>query len=340
MENKFDLSRLVRKNILTLKPYSSARDEFAGKEGIFLDANENPFGVYNRYPDPNQYELKSELAQINGLEIENIFVGNGSDEAIDLAFRIFCIPSHDQVIVCPPTYGMYEVSAGINDVDVIKIPLDDDFQLDSDAILSTSAKIIFICSPNNPTGNNINHIENIIEHFKGIVFVDEAYIDFSKNESLISKINKYPNLIVSQTFSKARGLAAARVGMVYASKEIVSLFQKTKPPYNVSLLNQSAALLALKNRDEFRKNIEILIAERARMFDRLGKLSIVKKVYPSDANFLLIKLDHPTEVYNQLTSRRIVVRNRHKVIDGCLRITIGSTEENNLLMTELNNIDK
>ncbi|MBU3715249.1 MAG: histidinol-phosphate transaminase [Ferruginibacter sp.] len=327
MQSK-DIYTYVRPNIISLKPYSSARDEFKGKEGIFLDANENPFGQLNRYPDPYQTELKQSLSKIKNVPTENIFVGNGSDEVIDIAYRIFCESGKDAVITCPPTYGMYEVSANINNIPIINIPLTKDFELDVDKILSTKAKIVFVCSPNNPTGNSLKNIEYIIQHFDGIVFVDEAYIDFSSRESLIEKINEYPNLIVSQTFSKAWGMAAVRVGTAYASIEIISLYNKVKPPYNVSLLNQQAVIDAMKNIESFQKNTALILSQRESLQKELSALTIVKKIYPSDANFLLVEVTDADGIYKTLANKKIVTRNRNSVVKNTIRITVGTAEEN------------
>jgi histidinol-phosphate aminotransferase len=262
----FELNKLVRKNIASLKPYSSARKEFAGSEGIFLDANENPFGNLNRYPDPLQLELKTKLSNLKNIPVENIFIGNGSDEVIDLAFRIFCNPGKDKALTFSPTYGMYQVSADINDIQLIQLPLNSEFQIDFETFLpytkDENIKLIFVCSPNNPTANSIKNIEKVIENFNGIVVVDEAYIDFSEAESLITKIDKYPNLIVSQTFSKAWALASARVGIAYMNKDIVNLYNNVKPPYNVSKLNQVEAINALAKIDEYGKNKLLIISEK------------------------------------------------------------------------------
>lgn len=334
----FQLEKIIRPNILSLKPYSSARDEFKGKDGIFLDANENPFGNLNRYPDPYQKALKEKLSALKNIATENIFVGNGSDEVIDLAFRIFCNPSKDKVIVCPPTYGMYEVSANINDVKIISIPLDENFQLDLENILKTEAKMIFLCSPNNPTGNNLEIIEKIIQNFNGIVFVDEAYIDFSSQESLLQKVNEYPNLIVSQTLSKAWGRAAIRVGIAYASAEIISFYNKVKPPYNVSQLNQYEAIKTLEQVDFFIKNKETILAQRLWLIEQLSALNFVEKIYPTDANFILVKTKNANTIYQKLIEDKIVVRNRHSVVENCLRITVGEPFENVKLVETLKNI--
>jgi histidinol-phosphate aminotransferase len=345
-----NINTLVRPNILTLKPYSSARDEFKGKNGIFLDANENPYSIpltyseslaerLNRYPDPYQHALKSKFSELKKIPTENIFIGNGSDEVIDLAFRIFCEPGKDKVIVCPPTYGMYEVSAQINDIGLIAVPLDKDFQLQVEEILNTDAKMVFLCSPNNPTGNPLNDIEKIIQNFNGIVFVDEAYIDFSARESLLQKINDYPNLIVSQTLSKAWGRAAIRIGIAYAAKAIISYFNKVKPPYNISQLNQQEALLTLKRTDVFNKNLQSILAQRVWLEEQLMKIKVVEKIFPSEANFLLVKTKDAHAVYNKLIKDKIVVRNRHSVIENCLRITVGEPDENRKLIDSLKSIE-
>ena len=334
---KFELKSIVRPNIWELMPYSSARDEFTGNEGIFLDANENPFGERNRYPDPHQRELKKALSSRNNIPFENIFIGNGSDEVIDLVYRVFCEPSEDSVIICPPTYGMYEVSGNINNVNLIRIPLNDEFELNTELILSESAKCIFICSPNKPTGNNLKNIEKILDQFNGIVVVDEAYIDFSDSEGFISAINKYPNLIVMQTFSKAWAMAKARVGVAYAHKDIIALMDKTKPPYNVSGFNQQEALNALSEPEIFEERVDIILEQRNLLVKELSNLSFVKHIYPSDANFLLVKMNDAGDVYNYLVMNKVVVRNRDSVVPGCIRITVGSPEENAQLIEVLQN---
>lgn len=340
------ITSLIRPNIAALQPYSSAREEYNGTIGIFLDANENPFDTsdsfipYNklhlhRYPDPYQKKLKQKLAAIHGIGTDNIFIGNGSDEVIDLALRIFCNPGKDTAIICPPTYGMYEVAATINDIGIISLPLDTDFQPDFDNILNANSKMIFLCSPNNPTGNTLNNIEYIIQNFKGIVFVDEAYIDFSTQESLLHKVNTYPNLIVSQTLSKAWGKAAIRIGFAYASKEIIALYNKIKAPYNVSQLNQHEAMRTLEATDVFIQNKQVILSQRAWLTEQLSMLSFVETVYPSDANFILIKVNNATVVYEKLRDEHIIVRNRHSVINNCLRITIGNPSENAKLIESL-----
>jgi histidinol-phosphate aminotransferase len=337
-----DLQKLVRQNIISLKPYSSARDEFSGEAGVFLDANENPFGDLNRYPDPHQQTLKDKLKDIKKLTSKQVFIGNGSDEVIDLLIRIFCNPSVDKIIVCPPTYGMYEVAANINDVMVLSVPLTQDFQLDTEAlqqVISQSEpntlKLIFLCTPNNPTGNSIDNIEWVLANFNGIVVVDEAYIDFSERTSFIEKLALYPNLVVVQTFSKAWGLAAARIGIAYASETIIALMQKVKPPYNVSSLNQEAALKALDNEHVIVHQKAHILEQRTYLETSLSQLPIVKKVFPSDANFILIEVEDADKLYEHLVIKNIVVRNRNTIIKNCLRITIGTIVENQYLIEVL-----
>ena len=340
----FNLETIVRKNILSLKPYSSARDEFSGKDGVFLDANENPFGELNRYPDPYQRELKQNLGQLKKISSENVFIGNGSDEVIDLTYRIFCEPDKDNVIICPPTYGMYEVSANINDVAIQKVDLlPEVFQLDTDKILAAinkNTKLIFVCCPNNPTGNSVKwaDIKKILENFNGIVVVDEAYIDFASYQSLITQLPNYSNLLIMQTFSKAWGLAGARVGIAYADAKIISLFNKVKPPYNVSELNQKAVLKALGNYPEFEKNKKIILKEKELIINKLKELPKVKKIHPSEANFLLVEVENADKIYNELVAQKIITRNRNNVVKNCIRITIGSPEENQKLIEALNKI--
>ncbi|HFK5566057.1 TPA: histidinol-phosphate transaminase [Elizabethkingia anophelis] len=335
----FNLENLVRPNILKLKPYSSARDEYKGSTGVFLDANENPFGNLNRYPDPYQKEVKEKLSALKSIPVSQIFLGNGSDEVIDLVFRIFCTPGRDKALVFTPTYGMYEVSANINDTELLQLPLNSDFQIDKESILpflkDENLKLIFICSPNNPTGNSIENVNFILENFNGIVFVDEAYIDFSTQKSWTEKLSQYPNLVISQTFSKARGLAAVRVGIAYSSPEIIALFNKTKPPYNVSQLNQEAALIALLDDKRYQSEIKTILAEKERLEKEFLQLSLIKKIYPSDANFILVEVNDADGIYNNLVQQKIITRNRNSVIASCIRITIGTTEENNQLIAAL-----
>ena len=336
-----DIKKLVRKNILNLQPYSSARDEFKGENGIFLDANENPFGKLNRYPDPTQRKIKERLSELNQISTENIFLGNGSDEVIDLAFRIFCEPKKDKILTFSPTYGMYEVSANINDVELINVELNEDFQIDLESLKpylnDENLKIIFICSPNNPTGNSIKNIEYILENFNGIVFIDEAYIDFSPEESFTNQIKNYPNLIVSQTFSKAWGMASVRVGIAYASEEIIKFYNKVKPPYNISQLNQDAILNTLNDEkiNQVSENIKIILEEKKSLIQNLKKLNLVKTIFPSDANFILIEVDNANSVYQELVNQNVIIRNRNSVIKNCLRITVGSPDENKKLIETL-----
>jgi histidinol-phosphate aminotransferase len=329
------IKSLIRKNILALSPYSSARDEYSGTEGIFLDANENPFGNLNRYPDPNQYRLKQILSSQKKVALGNILIGNGSDEIIDLVQRVFCEPREDAVIICPPTYGMYQVYANINNLKLIEIPLTDDFQLNTTAILEQQAKILYLCSPNNPTGNSLENLEFIIQNFNGIVFLDEAYIDFSEQPSLVKKINQYPNLIVSQTFSKARGLAAARIGVAYSNAELISFLSKVKPPYNISKLNQEAAINVLADDTVFKNNIALIIDEREKLKTKLLELEFVTKIYPSDANFLLVEMERSTEIFEALIEKQIITRNRNSVVKNTIRITVGTPKENELLLYTL-----
>lgn len=349
---KFDLNTLLRSNIKTLVPYSSARDEYKGKDGVFLDANENTYGVpvegfdgmhLNRYPDPVQIDVKEKIGKIKGLPVENIFLGNGSDEAIDILFRAFCTPGKDNVIVCPPTYGMYEVSAKINDVEVKKVPLTQDaFQLDTEKILSSidvSTKLIFLCCPNNPTGNSVawSSIKDILEKFNGIVVVDEAYINFASYRSLIPQLLNYPNLVILQTLSKAWGLAGLRIGMAFASEPIIDVFNKIKPPYNINVASQNIVLKALDNVSKVNQWIKEIVQEREKLKVEMEQLSFVQKVYPSEANFILVKVDDANAVYHFLETERIIVRNRSNVTlcENCLRITIGTNFENKLLMDKL-----
>lgn len=338
------LEELTRPNIWVLKPYSSARDEYSGNEAkVFLDANENPYNnPLNRYPDPLQRDLKARLAQIKGVAKENIFLGNGSDEAIDLAYRCFTRPGTDNVVAIEPTYGMYKVCADINDIEYRPVLLDQDFQIKSDELLRACdkhTKLIWLCSPNNPTGNNLNRNEIVktIECFDGLVIVDEAYSDFSQERPLRLEIDKYPNLIVLNTFSKAWGCAAIRLGMAFADKKIIDIFNKVKYPYNVNALTQKNALEALAEPYEVDKWIKIILLERSRMIDAFKLLPSCEKVYPTDANFFLAKMHDAQTIYDYLKSNGIIVRNRTHVslCDDCLRITIGSKTENNELLAAL-----
>lgn len=338
------LEDIVRPNILNLQPYSSAREEYTGRQGVFLDANENPFGELNRYPDPYQKELKQKVATLKKVDSTNIFVGNGSDEVIDLTYRIFCNPGNDKALTFAPTYGMYEVSAAIHNVALLKITLTNDFQIDLEQVKpflkDSSLKLIFICSPNNPSGNLMNKtaIEFILKNFKGIVFIDEAYIDFASEASLISLIEQYNNLIVSQTFSKAWGLAAARVGLAFANEKIIALFNKVKPPYNVSQLNQKAVINALNKPQVYQKNRNIILSEKERLKAALMSIKKIKKIFPSDANFLLLEVENADYIYHELITQQIIIRNRNKQVDNCIRVTVGTPEENNKLIMALKNI--
>jgi histidinol-phosphate aminotransferase len=343
----FNINSIIRKNIAGLVPYSSARDEFQGEASVFLDANENAFGSplhqqYNRYPDPLQHKLKLRLTEIKGVPPRNIFLGNGSDEAIDILFRCFCEPGADNVILVPPTYGMYQVSANINDVAVRNVPLTTDFQLNLEGIaeaIDTHTKLIFVCSPNNPTGNSINRsdVETLLANFNGIVVVDEAYINFSRQKTFIQELTEYPNLVVLQTLSKAWGLAALRIGMAFASEEIIEVMNKVKPPYNINEASQQLALAALQNVSQVNGWIREILAQRDRLVLGLKNFSFVEDIYPSDANFLLIKTTDPKGIYNYLVNRGIIVRDRSKadLCEGCLRITVGTPAENDILLQTL-----
>ncbi len=342
-----DIKDLQRENIKTLKPYSTARDEFKGQASVFLDANENSYGSplpanYNRYPDPLQLDLKDAISKIKGVPIENTFLGNGSDEAIDLLFRAFCNPKKDNVIILPPTYGMYEVSANINDVELRKVNLLPNFQLDLEKIaenIDANTKMIFICSPNNPTGNSIDRvdIETILANFKGLVVIDEAYINYSKQKTFIQELTEYSNLVILQTFSKAWGLAALRLGMAFSSIPVIDILNKVKAPYNVNQATQDLALAALENVQQVNEWIKTTVKEREQLSTELAKLSFVTKVYPSDANFILVEVEDALNTYNLLVDNGIIVRDRSRVslCEGCLRITVGTVEENKQLIKVL-----
>jgi histidinol-phosphate aminotransferase len=350
--SKFNLQSILRENVKNLIPYSSARDEFKGSASILLDANENSFGTplsdaYNRYPDPLQLSLKERISKVKGVPAKNMFLGNGSDEAIDILIRAFCRPEVDNIVILPPTYGMYEVSAAINDVEVKKVNLDSDFQLNLDAISETidkNTKIVFICSPNNPTGNSIfrEDVETIMSNFNGLVVVDEAYINYSRSKSFIQELTEYSNLVVLQTFSKAWGMAGLRLGMAFASEEIIEVFNKIKPPYNVNQATQVLALEALDKVYMVNNWIRDTVKERGILSNILEELPFVDRVFPSDANFILVKTEDANAIYNYLTSKGIVVRNRSKVelCEGCLRITIGTPEENQQLVSVLKEYSK
>ena len=338
------LEELTRKNIWELAPYSSARNEYAGREAhVFLDANENPYNTpYNRYPDPLQLELKDALSKVKGVPSENIFLGNGSDEPIDLVYRCFCNPGVDNVVAIEPTYGMYKVCADINDIEYRPVLLDDHFQMTAERLLAAAdkrTKLIWICSPNNPTGNHLvrEEIAKVIEAFEGLVIVDEAYSDFSAQKPFRAEVLKHPNLIVLNTMSKAWGCAAIRLGMAFASQDIISIFNKVKYPYNINQLTQQQALEALKDPFEVDKWVKILLEERSRMMEAFKLLPICEKVYPTDANFFLAKMTDAQKIYNYLVDKGIIVRNRHRVqlCLNCLRITIGTKTENGELIAAL-----
>jgi len=345
----FSIDKLLRKNIKNLTPYSSARDEYQGEASVFLDANENAFGSpleqqYNRYPDPLQFEVKKRLSQIKGVPPRNIFLGNGSDEAIDILFRSFCNPGVDNVILVPPTYGMYQVSANINDIAVKNVPLTEEFQLNLEGIaeaIDEHTKFIFICSPNNPTGNSIDRtdVETLLANFSGIVVVDEAYINFSRQKTFIQELTEYANLVVLQTLSKAWGLAGLRVGMAFASEEIIEVMNKVKPPYNINEASQQLALQALGNIEQINSWIKETLVQRDNLVLGLKHFDFVVDIYPSDANFILVKTTDANSIYNYLVDKGIIVRNRSKVelCEGCLRITVGTPAENNILLETLRN---
>ena len=343
-----NLQALVRPNIWNLVPYSSARSEFTGAASVFLDANENPFNnPYNRYPDPLQQEVKALIAQLRGVAAGQIFLGVGSDECIDVVYRTFCRPGVDNVVAMSPSYGMYEVCADINDVEYRRVPLTDDFSLDADAMLATAderTKVMWICSPNNPTGNAfaLDEIDAICSRFAGIVVVDEAYIDFSTRGSMLSCLDSLPNLIVMQTLSKAWGSASVRLGIAYASAEIIGIFNKVKYPYNISLLTQRYAIDLLKRHSEVTAWVKQLTTNRQWLIEALGSLRCVKYIYPTDANFVLVRVSDADAIYDYLRAGGIIVRNRNRVEKclGCLRITVGTAEENEILINALKEYGK
>lgn len=341
-----DIKQLLRKNIANLTPYSSARDEFTGSASVFIDANENPIQTgLNRYPDPYQAEVKKRIADIKGVSVPNIFLGNGSDEPIDLLFRAFCEPAVDNIVSINPTYGMYKVCAEINNVEIHYSTLTSEFQMDVDDLLSkvnAQTKMIFICSPNNPTGNCLKREDmlRVIESFHGIVVIDEAYIDFAPGQSLLAELKKFENVVILQTFSKAWGLAGIRLGMAFASEEIVTVLNSIKYPYNINVLTQQKALEVLKDPEKTTQWVASSLQDREALGSKLAKLPFVETVYPSDANFLLVKMSDADGIFNYLMEEGIIVRNRSSVIlcDNCLRITIGTPEENETLFTALRNL--
>jgi len=341
-----NLNTLLRENIKNLKPYSSARDEFSGEAMVFLDANENPYNApYNRYPDPLQRRLKGKIAEIKHCAPERIFLGNGSDEPIDLLFRAFCEPGKDNIVSIDPTYGMYQVAADINNIEVRKVKLTDDFNFSADELLNRAdenTKLAFVCSPNNPTANLMDKAEvlKLIQNFNGLVVVDEAYIDFAPGASLLPDLDQYPNLVILQTFSKAWGMAGIRLGMAFASREIIQIFNKIKYPYNINMLTQQKAMELIDQEPEKNAWVETLLAERKKLAEQLKVFPFVVKIYPSDANFLLVKMHDARGIYDYLVENGVIVRDRSKVIlcDDSLRITVGSPEENEILVEKLNDL--
>jgi histidinol-phosphate aminotransferase len=339
----FNLNKLIRKNIANLTPYSSARDEFSGSASVYLDANENPFdnGV-NRYPDPLQRVLKSRLSELKGVPADQMILGNGSDEVIDLLFRAFCEPNQDNVIICTPTYGMYEVAANVNAVTIKEVLLDDDFQPDVDAVLKacdSNTRMLILCSPNNPTANvyEEERIQFLLNNFKGIVMLDEAYIDFAPGKTFTQKLIEYPNLVILQTLSKAWGMAGIRLGIGMASKAIVEILNRIKPPYNVNVLSQQKALELLKQEELYSSQVNTILEERGKLIDFLKKLNCVERVYATDSNFVLVKVSSAPELYEYLQTVGIIIRDRSKVVklENCVRISIGTLEENQNLMQKL-----
>jgi histidinol-phosphate aminotransferase len=339
----FSLQNITRKNIRSLQPYSSARDEYTGEASVFLDANENPFNApYNRYPDPRQLELKKQLSQLKKLSTDSIFLGNGSDEPIDLLFRAFCEPAFDNVVAISPTYGMYRVAADINNISYHEVLLEEEFSLNAAKILSasnSSTKLIFLCSPNNPTGNALDQREilSIIQNFNGLVVLDEAYIDFCPEKSLLNNLASYPNLVILQTLSKAWGLAGIRLGMAFASPEIISILNKIKYPYNINLLTQNKALEMLQSESTKNEWVKTILQQKEILAIELAKLPITIQLYPSDANFILVKTTAAKAIYNILVNKQIIVRDRSKVslCGECLRITVGTENENIQLLAAL-----
>jgi len=349
---QWNVKDFVRPHILTLTPYASARSEYSGQEGVFLDANENPLGsatqiAFNRYPDPLQLALKKRLAELRSVNPDQIFIGNGSDEAIDLLMRAFCEPGQDHILMMPPTYGMYRVSAAINQIETVSVPLTPDFQIHLEAVLPNlvpGCKIIFICSPNNPTGNLLNDddIHRIIQTQQhGLVVIDEAYIDFSKSEGFIPFLNRYPNLVILQTFSKAWGLAGLRLGAAYAHPDIIDILNRIKPPYNVNTYTQEKGVEALSQTKKMQEMIRTILDERQRLTKSLAQHPMVQKIYPSEANFILVKIPHAEKIYHYLLKKLIIVRNRAKVLlcEDCLRISVGTAQENDALLKALESIN-
>ena len=343
-----NLKEIVRKNIYSLKPYSSARNEFKGEASIFIDANENPYDTpYNRYPDPLQLQVKEKISALKGVSVENIFLGVGSDEPIDLLYSIFCEPQKDNVVALEPTYGMYAVCADINNVEYRTVSLKENYQFSADDLLAATdenSKIIWLCSPNNPTGNALDaeEIEKVLKNFSGIVAVDEAYIDFSSQPSFLKVLKKYPNMVVLQTFSKAWGSAGVRLGMAFASEDIIKIFNKVKYPYNVNVLTQRYAIKLLDNFSQVEKKVKAILKNREKLEKQLAKVKCIKEVYPTDANFILVKTIDSDAIYKYLIEKGIVARNRNGITlcDNCLRITVGTAEENKQVIAALKNFSK
>ncbi|MBR5324374.1 MAG: histidinol-phosphate transaminase [Muribaculaceae bacterium] len=343
-----DLKEIVRKNIYSLKPYSSARNEFKGEASIFIDANENPYDTpYNRYPDPLQLQVKEKISALKGVPVENIFLGVGSDEPIDLLYRIFCEPQKDNVVALEPTYGMYAVCADINNVEYRTVSLKENYQFSAEELLAATddnSKIIWLCSPNNPTGNALDaaEIEKVLKNFSGIVAVDEAYIDFSSQPSYLKVLKEYPNMVVLQTFSKAWGSAGVRLGMAFASEEIIKIFNKVKYPYNVNVLTQRYAIKLLDNFSQVEKKVKAILKNREKLEKQLAKVECIKEVYPTDANFILVKTTDSDAIYKYLIEKGIVARNRNGITlcDNCIRITVGTAEENKQVIAALKNYSK
>jgi histidinol-phosphate aminotransferase len=340
-----NLNQLIRDNIKLLTPYSSARDEFKGfsKDMVFLDANENPFNNgLNRYPDPQQRTIKKELSKLKGISSNQIILGNGSDEVLDLIFRAFCEPKKDNIITLPPTYGMYKVLATINNIEEKEVLLNSEFQPNVTTILEAvdkNSKLLFLCSPNNPTGNSftVKNVEMLLKSFQGLVILDEAYIDFSEQKSWLQRLNEFPNLIITQTLSKAYGMAGIRLGICYASAEIISVLNKIKPPYNVNELTQQKALTRILNQNKVKNEIDKILEQREKLIDKLKGISFIKKIFPTNANFVLLKVDDATKRYHQLIEKGIVIRNRTRqpLCENCLRFTVGTAIENKKLITVL-----
>lgn len=337
------MKNIIKQNIIDLAPYSSARDEFEG-EGILMDANESPYGLYNRYPDPYQRELKALLAQQKGVKSDQIFIGNGSDEIIDLLMRMTCTSGKNKVLQCTPTYGMYKVYADINDIEIVSVPLTEEFQLDvnalEQAIQDESVQLLFLCSPNNPTGNlmKVEDVKRVLNQFKGLVIIDEAYIDFSDQVSWVKELNQYDNLAVMQTMSKSYGAAGLRLGMLFANPELINYLNKMKAPYNISAPNQELALAILENEKGMKQRIQSILNERTRVLEALEEMESVLKIYPSDANFILILVEDANTMYDELQSRGVIIRNRNSVVKNALRISIGAPQEDDILLKSLKEI--